>query len=235
MNKEEFIRECENLGLEINEDILNKLNIYFNLLVQWNEKFNLTTIIQEKDVYLKHFYDSICIVKTNLIKNENIKLCDLGTGAGFPGIVIKIFFNEINVVLIESSTKKCEFLNTVIKTLNLKDIKIVNDRAEIYGKTNKEIFDIVTCRAVSDLRIILELSIPLLKVGGYFLPLKSNIEEELKKSESTLKLLDSTLERVVSYELPVENSKRNIPVIKKIRKTDRKYPREYKDIVKHLK
>ncbi len=235
MNKEEFILECKKLNLNVTDEILNKLDNYYKILTIWNEKFNLTRIIKEEDVYLKHFYDSICIVKTNLFKNENIELCDFGTGAGFPGMVIKIFFDKINVTLIESSTKKCEFLKEVINKLNLEKIKIINDRAELCAKNNKEKFDIVTCRAVSDLRVISELAIPLLKVNGYFLPLKSNLEEELVNSKFILKELDSVIEKIISYELPIENSDRKILIIKKLKKTNEKYPREYKDIVKHLK
>ena len=232
MNKEDFIKEINSLNLEINDDILSKLDRYYKLLNEWNDKFNLTTILEEKDVYLKHFYDSICIVKSNLISNDNIKLCDFGTGAGFPGIVIKIFFPNINVTLIESNNKKCLFLNEVIKELDLKRIEVINDRMEIYTKKVRESFDIVTCRAVSHLRIISELAIPLLKVNGYFLPLKSNIDEEIKESNDILNKLNSKIENIISYELPIENSKRNILIIKKLKETNLIYPREYKKIIK---
>lgn len=232
MNKEEFINYIKELNLNINDEILYKLNEYFNLLVEWNNKFNLTTIIEEKSVYLKHFYDSICIVKSGLIENKNIKLCDFGTGAGFPGIVIKIFFPNIDVSLIESNNKKCTFLNEVIKELELRNIEVINIRMEEYSKNNRESFDIVTCRAVSHLKVISELGIPLLKINGYFLPLKSNIEEEIIESKDILNKLNSKIEDIISYELPIENSKRNIIKIKKINKTDLKYPREYNKIIK---
>ena len=232
MNKEEFINSIKELNLEINDEILCKLEKYFKLLNEWNDKFNLTTILEEKDVYLKHFYDSICIVKSNLIKNDNIKLCDFGTGAGFPGIVIKIFFPNINVTLIESNNKKCVFLNEIIKELNLNNIEVINTRMELYSKNNRELFDIVTCRAVSHLRIISELAIPLLKVNGYFIPLKANIDDEINESKNILNELDSNIEDIISYELPIEKSKRNILVIKKNRVTKTKYPREYKKIIK---
>ena len=233
MNKEEFIKSIKELNLEVNDEILSRLDKYYKLLNEWNDKFNLTTILEEDSVYLKHFYDSICIVKTNLIKNENIKLCDFGTGAGFPGIVIKIFFPNINITLIESNNKKCTFLNEIIKELNLNNIEVINDRMELYSKDNRELFDIVTCRAVSHLRIISELAIPLLKVNGYFLPLKSSIDEELIESKDILNKLNSKIEKIVSYELPVENSKRNILIIKKLKETNIIYPREYKKIIKN--
>lgn len=235
MNKEEFISYCKELGLTINEEILLKLDSYFELLREWNEKFNLTRIIEEKEVYLKHFYDSIYLFNTGLLKDENIKLCDFGTGAGFPGIVIKIFFNNIDVTLIESSNKKCLFLNEVINKLGLSDIKVVNERAEIYARSNREKFDVVTCRAVSALRIIEELALPMVKIGGYFLPLKSGLEEEYKEAKDSLDHLGGIVKKIISYNLPIEEAKRNIVVIKKISPTEAKYPRDYKDILKHLK
>lgn len=231
MNKEEFIKSIKELDLEINDNILSKLDKYYRLLNEWNNKFNLTTILEEESVYLKHFYDSIVIVKTNLIKNENIKLCDFGTGAGFPGIVIKLFFPNINITLIESNNKKCIFLNEVIKELNLNKIEVINERMEIYTKNNRELFDIVTCRAVSHLKVISELAIPLLKINGYFLPLKSSINEEIKESNNILNKLDAKIENIISYELPIDNAKRNILLIKKLNKTNLKYPREYKKII----
>ena len=233
MNKDEFINYIKELNIDVSDEILDKLDNYFKLIVEWNNKFNLTTILEEKSVYLKHFYDSICIVKSNLIDNNNIKLCDFGTGAGFPGVVIKIFYPNIKVTLIESNNKKCTFLNEVIKELDLKNIEVINTRMELYSKNNRETFDIVTCRAVSHLRIISELAIPLLKVNGYFLPLKSNIEEEIKESNKILNDLNSKIEDIISYELPIENSKRNIILIKKLKETNSKYPREYNKIIKN--
>lgn len=232
MNKEEFKKSINELNLKIDDVIIDKLDKYYSLLLEWNNKFNLTTILEEKEVYLKHFYDSICIVKSDLIENKNINLCDFGTGAGFPGIIIKIFFPSILVTLIESNNKKCIFLNEVIKQLDLNDIQVINDRMEIYSKNNRESFDIVTCRAVSHLRIISELAIPLLKVNGYFLPLKSNVDEEIKESNQIIKELNSEIINVISYDLPIENAKRSILVIKKFKETNKKYPREYKKIIK---
>lgn len=232
MNKKEFVEYCSKLNIDITEEKIKKLDIYCELLNVWNNKFNLTNILEEKDVYLKHFYDSLCIIKTNLIENKNISICDFGTGAGFPGIVIKIIYPNIKLTLIESNGKKCMFLSEVIKALKLENVEIINQRTEEYGKKNRELFDIVTCRAVSKLKIISELAIPLLKVNGYFVPLKSSVAEELEESKYILKELNSKLENIISYELPIENSKRSIIVIKKTGKTDNKYPREYKNIIK---
>lgn len=231
MNKEEFIEYCFKLNINITEEIIKKLDTYCELLNIWNNKFNLTTILEKEDIYLKHFYDSLCIVKTNLIEDKDISICDFWTGAGFPGIVIKIIYPNIKLILIESNGKKCMFLSEVIKALKLENVEIINERTEEYGKKNRELFDIVTCRAVSKLKIISELAIPLLKVNGYFVPLKSSVAEELEESKYILKELNSKLENIISYELPIENSKRSIIVIKKTGKTDSKYPREYKNII----
>lgn len=231
MNKEIFRLECNKLNLIIDEDIINKLDKYVDLLNQWNKKFNLTTILQTDKVYLKHFYDSLCLYKTRLLK-DNISICDFGTGAGFPGLVLKIIEPTIKLTLIESNNKKCTFLKEVVKELDLNGVEILNVRTEEYAKKNRELFDIVTCRAVSSLKIITELAIPLVKINGYFVPLKANAHEEIKESKLILEELDSKIENIISYELPIENSQRNIIVIKKLKETNKKYPREYKNIVK---
>ena len=187
MNKELFIDELKKIGVFLDKNQIKMLDSYKEQLKEWNKKINLTTIINDEDIYLKHFYDSLCIVKAIDLNNKNI--CDFGTGAGFPGLVLAIIFNNTNVTLIESNGKKVEFLNFIVDLLNLKNVEIINDRAEIYGKENRELFDIVTCRAVSNLNIILELSVSMLKIGGYFIPLKSNVDEELKSSEKKQRLL----------------------------------------------
>ncbi len=230
MNKNEFVLECKKIGINISSNILNKLDLYFHELVSWNNKFNLTTIINEEDVYLKHFYDSLCLVKVTNLNNKNI--CDFGTGAGFPGMVIAIVFDKSNITLIESNSKKVTFLEHIKKLLNLKNVTIINKRTEEYGKDNRELFDIITCRAVSDLKIILELSVSLLKVGGLFLPLKSNVDEEINSSMKKSKKLGYELIKKEEYYLPIENSKRTILIYKKIIKTDLKYPRNYNLIKK---
>ena len=148
MTKEEFILECKKINIEITEEIINKLNKYKDLLIEWNKKFNLTTIVLEKDIYLKHFYDSLTIIKA----------IDFGTGAGFPGMVIAIVFKNSNVTSLESNNKKVIFLEEIKNKLLLDNVNIVCERAEIYGRKNREVYDIVTCRAVSNLNIILELS-----------------------------------------------------------------------------
>ena len=230
MNKEEFIKECSKLGINIDENIINKLDKYRNLLVEWNSKFNLTTILEEKDVYLKHFYDSLCLSIGTDLNNKSI--CDFGTGAGFPGLVLAIVYSSSTFTLIESNNKKTIFLEEVKKQLNLKNVTIINDRTENYGKNNRELFDIVTCRAVSALNIILELSISLLKVNGLFIPMKSNIEDEFNSSINKAKMLGYEFINKCEYTLPIEESKRTLLIYKKVKPTDKKYPRNYNVIKK---
>ena len=234
MNKEEMKKNIEKLGIKVTKEMLLNLEEYYKILVEWNKKFNLTRIIEEKEVNLKHFYDSLTLQKAiNLYNYRN--LIDVGTGAGFPGIVLAIFFKNLQIDLIESNTKKCLFLKEVIKKLSLNNVKVINDRAEKYAKTNREKYDIATCRAVSHLSIISEISIPMIKGEGYFVPLKSEIKEELTQSEEKILKINAKLEKVLEYKLPIEESKRTIPIIKKISKTNTKYPREYNKITKDLK
>ena len=230
MNKEQFLNECNNIGIIINEEKLNKLELYKNELQEWNKKINLTTIIDDNYIYLKHFYDSLCVVKATNFNNK--KICDFGTGAGFPGMVLAIVFDNSTFVLLESNGKKVSFLENLVKKLNIKNVTIINERVENYGRKNRDIFDIVTCRAVSNLNIIVELSISLLKVDGLFIPLKSNVEDELKNSEKKYKMLGYDLKSKIDYELPFEKSKRTLLIFRKISKTEIKYPRNYNIIKK---
>lgn len=234
MNNNEFVEELQKLSINITQDQLNKFEKYKDLLKEYNKKFNLTSILNDEDIYLKHFYDSLCLLKIEEIKNVKSVL-DVGTGAGFPGIPLAIILNDVNINLLESNTKKCGFLQIVKETLNLNNITIINERAEIYAKKVREKYDIVTSRAVSNLKILLELEIPLLKVNGLFIPLKANIEEEIDLSKYMLQELSCKIEEILNYNLPKENSKRSILKIKKIKETNKKYPREYNKILKEIK
>ena len=232
MNKEEFIKEVEKLGIKVTKEKIEKLEKYCELLVEWNEKVNLTAITNKEDIYLKHFYDSLTLSKAYNL-NDNIKICDIGTGAGFPGIVLKIFFDNIDITLVDALNKRINFLNIVIKELNLKKITAVHQRAELFAKEHIEEFDIVTSRAVSRLNILNELCIPILKINGYFIPMKANIDEEIKEAENSIKQLNSSLEKIITFKLPKENSIRNLVIIKKINKTNNKYPRNFDKIKKN--
>lgn len=225
MDKNLFIKELEKLGINITEKQLNQLDTYYKLLVETNKHTNLTRITEEKDVYLKHFYDSLTIVKV-IDLNQDLSLIDIGTGAGFPGLVLKIIFPNLKITLLDSLNKRIEFLNKVINELDLKDIKTVHSRIEDY----KEIYDVVVSRAVAKTNILLELSCQLVKIGGYFIFLKGNIDEELKEAQSTLKVLNSKLDQKEIFKLPIENSTRTILKIQKLSKIDKKYPRNFTKI-----
>ena len=231
MNEKEFVEELKKININITHNQLNLLNQYYEMLIEWNNKINLTRITEKKEVYLKHFYDSLTLIKAiDLTKNLNV--CDIGTGAGFPGIVLKIIFSNLKITLIDSLNKRVEFLKEVIKKLNLKDIAVIHERGEIYTKTHRNEFDLVTCRAVSKLNIISEICLPAVKINGYFIPMKASIDEEIKDTKYLLKL-KSKIENIISFTLPNEESIRNLIIIKKIGNTNNIYPRSYKEIIKN--
>lgn len=232
MNKEEFINEVELLGIKVTQDKLDKLERYYELLIEWNQKINLTAVTEKQEVYLKHFYDSLTLFKAYDF-NKNIKVCDVGSGAGFPGIVLKIFFDNIDITLVDALNKRINFLNLVINELDLKSITTIHQRAELFSKEHIEEFDVVTSRAVAKLNILNELCIPIVKINGYFIPMKANIEDELSEAQTSIKILNSTLEKVISFTLPKENSIRNLVIIKKNSKTNNKYPRNFDKIKKN--
>ena len=230
MEKNIFKSYLEELNIELTDEKYEKLSTYYTLLKEWNEKINLTSIIEEESVYIKHFYDSLTINK--IIDLSTVKtLCDVGTGAGFPGIVIKIMFPNIKVTLVDSLTKRINFLNLVKEKLNLEDLEIVNSRAEDYSRKKRECFDIVTSRAVAKLNILLEISFPLVKEKGYFIALKSKTaKEEIEQSKNELKILDAQIEDIMELKLPKINDERTLIKIKKLSTTKKKYPREFKQI-----
>ena len=229
MNLDLFIEETKKLGITLIDSQLEKLNKFYELLISWNQKMNLTRITEKEDVYLKHFYDSLTISKV-IDLNQYLTLCDVGSGAGFPGIVLKICFPNLKITLLDSLQKRVNYLNEIIKELDLKNIEAIHTRAEDYAKQNREKFDIVTARAVANLKILSELCIPMVKVNGLFIAMKANIEEEIENSTEILKKLDSKIEKIETFYLPIEQSIRNIVLIKKINKTNNIYPRRIEKI-----
>lgn len=230
MNKEDFINSISELNIDINEKKLEMLEKYYQLLEEENQKYNLTAITNKEDVYLKHFYDSLTLSK--IIKLNSQTLCDIGTGAGFPGLVLKIIFPNLKVTLVDATEKKCNFLKIVIKELDLKEIEVINERAEIYSKTVREKYDIVTSRAVAPLKHLLEYSIPLVKVNGNYIAMKSDITKEIENIEIYENKLNIKKEKEIVFKLPKENSLRTLLLYKKLKETNPKYPRKYNDIKK---
>ncbi len=231
MNEQQFKTELNKLGITLNDYQLYQLEKYYQLLIEWNQKMNLTAITKKEDVYLKHFYDSLTIVKTiDLTKIDN--LCDIGTGAGFPAVVLKILFPKLKVTLVDSLNKRILFLNEVIKQLGLVDIEALHQRAEIFALKQREKFSVVTARAVAPLNILSEYCLPLVKINGYFIAMKGDISREIKGIDNVLNKLDSRLITVTKFLLPYEKSNRTLIKIKKLKITNKKYPRKFSEIKK---
>ena len=230
MTIEEFVNKVKELNINITDDILSKLDIYYKFLVEYNSHTNLTAITDKNDVYLKHFYDSLTIVKAIDLNTVNT-LIDVGTGAGFPGMVLAIMYPNIKVTLLDSNNKRINFLNELRDKLGITNVETIHERSEIYAKNHKDMYDIVTARAVKNMKELTELCLPLVKVDGYFIPLKGNIEDELDNAKDIINAINGVVEDVISFELP-NGDNRNIIKIKKIDKCPDKYPREYKEIVK---
>ena len=201
---------------------------YFELLVEWNEKINLTAITEKEEVYLKHFYDSIAPILQGLIENQEIKLLDIGAGAGFPSLPMKILYPQLDVTIIDSLNKRINFLHLLAEELNLEGVHFYHGRAEDFAQDKhfRAQFDIVTARAVARMQVLSELTIPYLKVGGKLLALKaSNAPEELTEAKNALNLLFSKVEDNISYTLP-NGDPRYITVVEKKKETPNKYPRK---------
>lgn len=230
MNKETFKKELSLLGINITDKQLCDLETYYEMLIEYNNHTNLTRITEKEDVYLKHFYDSLTLIKAINLDNQNV--LDIGTGAGFPGLVLKIVFPNLNITLVDSLNKRITFLNSVIDKLNLKNIKSIHARAEDFVKENKETFDVVTSRAVANLQVLSELCIPAVKVNGYFIPMKAEAKEEIKEAKNAIETLGGVLKEVIEFELPNKEGIRNLIKIQKNNKTSDKYPRKFAEIKK---
>ena len=200
---------------------------YFDLLLDWNEKINLTAITEEQDVITKHFLDSLMCLESGVI-GDSASIIDVGTGAGFPGIPLKIAKDGLNVTLLDSLAKRLNFLNEVIDNLNLKNIRTVHARAEDGGRDNdlREKFDVAVSRAVANLSTLSELCLPFVKVGGYFVSMKGpGVDEEIANAKNAIKILGGEIERVVPYDIPTTDLQHNLVIIKKISPIPQKYPR----------
>ena len=228
MKIEAFKEEIKKLGIELTEEQYDQLEKYYELLIETNKYVNLTRIIEKEEVYLKHFYDSLTLVKV-IDLNKDLSIIDVGTGAGFPGLVLKIAFPQLKVTLLDSLKKRIDFLNKVIEELKLENIKTIHSRIEDHKKE----YDIVTSRAVAKTNIITELSINLVKTNGYIILLKGNVEEELKESQNALKELNLQVEKIERFNLPKEESTRTIIKMKKTSKVKGKYPRNFTQIKKN--
>lgn len=230
---EEIVPSCAGFGVKLDDHKTKQLNLYGNLLLEWNEKINLTAITEPQAVLYKHFYDCILFLKHNKIP-QNATLVDVGTGAGFPGMVLKIVRPDLKVTLLDSLNKRLVFLNDVIAQLGLTGIETVHLRAEEAGrsKLHREKYDIATARAVASLPVLLEYCVPLVKVGGQFVAMKGpSAEEEAKDSQNAQKVLEIGKPTII-FETLTGNEKRAFVSFKKISQTPPKYPRKPNDISK---
>ncbi|MBR4350796.1 MAG: 16S rRNA (guanine(527)-N(7))-methyltransferase RsmG [Bacilli bacterium] len=219
------------IGITLTKKQGKQLHKYYDLVIEANEHVNLTRITEKDDFYLKHFYDSLTLIKA-IDLNQEMSVLDFGTGAGFPGIVLKICFPNLNITLVDALEKRCNFLKKVIEELELTDIEVIHTRGEDYAKRHREKYDLVVSRAVANLNTLVEICLPMVKVNGYFVAMKGNAEDEVKSSMKAIELLESRLEDVISFNLPIEDSVRNLVKIKKLGKNKRIYPRNFDQIKK---
>ncbi len=218
----------EALGLEVDDKQISQLINYKNLLIEWNEKINLTAITEERDVYIKHFHDSFTCILTGVIK-EGCKVIDVGTGAGFPGVPVKILRPDIKLTLLDSLNKRILYLNDVINKLELNCVEAVHGRAEEAGanKQHRESYDIAFSRAVAAMNILCEYCLPFVKVGGYFVCQKGpGYKEELEEAKKAIEVLGGKVADVREVLLPFSDIRHYIIVIEKIGPTPAKYPRK---------
>lgn len=215
----------------LSDEQIESYKTYSKLLQEWNKVMDLTAIDEEEQIIEKHFYDSL--ISAKYFKYENQTLLDIGSGAGFPGLVLAIAFPNLKITLLEPTLKRCNFLNAVINKLGLKNVNVINDRAENFISAKREAYDLVTSRAVSRLNMLLELSIPFLRVNGYMIALKGkNAELELNEAKNALDLLNTKLLNKFDLKLPSEEENRSILILQKKSITNTKYPRNYGTIKK---
>lgn len=228
MNIEQFQQKLEEKGIVLSPEQLHQFDTYYKILVEWNEKMNLTAITDREGVYLKHFYDSISAA-FHLDFSQVEKVCDVGAGAGFPSLPLKICFPHLDITIVDSLKKRITFLEHLSEQLNLTKTHFYHDRAETFAKNkaHREQYELVTARAVARLSVLSELCLPLVKESGTFLAMKAaNASEELEDAKNAIKQLGGRFEKLERFELPIEESERNLIFIQKQKSTPKKFPRK---------
>lgn len=231
MKINEFIEKVKELGLEITNEKLKQLEIYANFLREYNEHTNLTAITDIEDIYMKHFYDSLTLTKV-IDLNTCKDLLDFGTGAGFPGMVIKIFFPNLKVTLLDSNNKKIKFLTELKDKIHVDNLELINTRVELLRNERLNYYDIVTARAVTNMPVLTELAMPLVKKDKYFIAMKGSNTEEIKTSKNAISKMHGEIEEINTFLLSEESGMRNIIKIKKIKETTLNELRSYEKIIK---
>ena len=230
MDPQQFVQELSKHNLKITKEQEEQFKIYFKELVETNKVVNLTRITEEEEVYLKHFFDSITPLFTfGEIFRDGLTLCDVGAGAGFPSIPLKILMPSLKVTIVDSLAKRLKFLENLIQKLNLKDVELVHGRAEDVGQNPqyRENFDLVTARAVANMTVLSEYCLPLVKKDGYFIALKGpKATGELEDSQKALNVLGGKLIKDVEFTLPESDEERTLVLVEKIKQTPKKYPRQ---------
>ena len=224
-----FLEDLKELNITLSEEQINQFMTYYELLVEWNSFMNLTAITEFHEVMKEHFVDSVSLIKAvNDLGEKEYSLIDVGTGAGFPGIPLKIIFPNLRIVLLDSLNKRVNFLNEVISKLNLKEIEAVHGRAEYLAKKDyRESFDFCVSRAVANLATLSEYCLPFVKTGGFFVSYKSEkISEEFENAGEAIKILGGKYVKQVEFTLPSSDIYRNLFVIQKVKNTPGKFPRK---------
>ena len=227
VNVNTLVDGAKALGIDLTKDKQDKFILYKELLKEWNQKVNITSITDDVEIDIKHFIDSITPLSTNLFKGKS-KVLDIGTGGGFPGVPLKIIREDLEIVLLDSLNKRIKFLNEVIDSIGLQDIVAIHGRAEELGrnKEHRENYDIVISRAVASLNTLSEYSLPFVKVGGYFISMKGpDIDQELNEAEKGIKILGGRVKDKIMITLPFSSITHSLIIIEKVKETPTKYPR----------
>lgn len=228
MNIEQFTKQLAAKQIELSSQQLAQFETYYEMLIEWNNKINLTAITDKKEVYLKHFYDSISAA-FYIDTAKPLQICDVGAGAGFPSIPIKICFPHLQLTIVDSLQKRILFLDALAEALSLKNVSFFHDRAETFAQkeAHREQYDLVTARAVARMSVLSELCLPLVKKNGSFVAMKAaSANEELAAAKKAIAILGGKVNSIHSFKLPLEESERNIIVIRKVKNTPKKFPRK---------
>jgi len=229
MNPDLFQATLAEENFPIDSKKMKQFNDYLLLLQEWNNKVNLTAIIEEEEVYLKHFYDSLTLARYLDFEKEPLTICDVGAGAGFPSIPLKILYPHLEVTIVDSLKKRINFLDILVDELDLDNVHLYHERAEDFGqnKTFRNAFDIVTARAVANMSVLAEFCLPLTKKEGTFAAMKgSTVSAELNTAKDAIKTLGGKTQKLETFDLPEDAGERSIILVNKERKTPKKYPRQ---------